>query len=78
MDAAKGASEDEVLRCLAYLGEERGLKPGTRNGPRTFSWFPIVVHEYFQQHRERQFPPHAMDVTFSKAKFDSMTDAIEI
>src|SRR5260370_9850139 len=78
MDAAAGATEDEVLRCLCYLREERGLKPGTRNGPRHFSWFPVVVDEYFQRQRERQLPPSATDVQFSQAQFDSMTAAIEI
>ena len=52
MDAAAGASEDEVLRCLVYLRDERGLKPGTQNGPRHFSWFPVVVDEYFQRQRD--------------------------
>ena len=39
MDSAEGATEDEVLRSLRFLREERGLKPGTKNGPRHFSWF---------------------------------------
>ncbi len=78
MEAAAGASEDEVVRCLCYLGEQRGLKPGTRNGPRHFSWFPVVVDEYFQRHRERELPPSATDVQFSQVQFDSMTAAIEI
>ncbi len=38
MDAAAGATEDEVLGCLSYLRDERGLKPGTRSGPRHFSF----------------------------------------
>ena len=78
MDAAAGATEDEVLRCLFYLREERGLKPMTRNGPRHFSWFPVVVDEYFQRQRERQLPSRATDVQFSQDRFDSMTAAIEI
>jgi hypothetical protein len=78
MDAAAGATEDEVVRCLAYLRDERGLKPGTKSGPCSFSWFPVVIGEYFQRQRERPFPPSAIDVQFSKTQFDSMTDAIEI
>ncbi len=35
MDAAHPATEQEVMECLRYLYEERGLKPGRRNGPRT-------------------------------------------
>jgi hypothetical protein len=80
MDAAAGATEDEVLRCLSYLRDERGLKPGTRNGPRQFSWFPTVVGDYFRRQRDRQQaadPTGVPDVGFSQAEFDSMTDAIE-
>jgi len=29
MDSASGATEDEVIHCLHYLKNERGLKPGT-------------------------------------------------
>ena len=80
MDAAGGATEEEVLGCLFYLRDERGLEPGTRNGPRHFSWFPTVVGEYFQRLRERQqaADPGAPDRDFSRAQFESMTDAIEI
>jgi hypothetical protein len=81
MDAAAGATEDEVLGCLSYLRDERGLKPGTRSGPRHFSWFPTVVGEYFLRKRERHRIANPIGVTdtgFSKAQLDSMTDAIEI
>jgi hypothetical protein len=54
MDAAQGATEDQVMRCLQYLYKERGLRPGTANGPRHFSWFPTVVGEYFRTKRERE------------------------
>jgi hypothetical protein len=54
MDAAGGASEEEVLCCLSYLYCERGLKPATRNGPRHFAWFPTVVADYFDRKRERE------------------------
>jgi len=81
MDAAAGATENEVLHCLSYLRDERGLKPGTRSGPRHFSWFPTVVGDYFRQQRERQQaadPAAVADVGFSQPEFDAMTDAIEI
>jgi len=47
MDAASGQTEEAVIACLKYLYFERGLKPGTRNGPRSFAWFPTVVQDYF-------------------------------
>ena len=81
MDAAEGATEDEVLQCLSYLREERGLKPETRSGPRHFSWFPTVVGDYFRRRHERQQaanPTGVPDVGFSQAQFESMTGAIEI
>jgi hypothetical protein len=54
VDAADGGTEDEIIQCLRYLYNERGLEPATRNGPRQFSWFPTVVGDYFRQKRERQ------------------------
>lgn len=54
MDAAGGATENEILWCLSYLREERGLKPGTRTGPHQFSWFPTVVADYFDRQRARK------------------------
>jgi hypothetical protein len=59
MDAASPATELEVVECLRYLREERGLRPGTRHGPRHFSWFRTVVADYFSQRRDRQLPPTA-------------------
>jgi len=84
MDSAEGATEQEVIGCLRYLREDRGLKPGTRGGPRHFSWFPTVVGDYFRQKRERQAtanPPASSDSSSSRrseADFASMTEAIEI
>jgi DNA-binding transcriptional ArsR family regulator len=85
MDAAAGASEEEVIQCIHYLNNERGLKPGTRHGPRGFSWFKSVVGDYFQQKSNREVVfvrsddnHRNQDVRLSKAEFDAMTDAIEI
>jgi hypothetical protein len=82
MDAAAGGTEEEVIRCLHYLRHERGLLPGSRNGPRRFSWFKTVVADYFQQKRIREtmFSPTPVNDTgrLSKEEFDSMTEAIEI
>jgi len=49
MDAAAGATEEEVVRCLLYLRNERGLVPGSRHGPRHFAWFKSVIGDYFKQ-----------------------------
>ena len=80
MDAAGGASEEAVLGCLRYLRQERGLRPGTKRGPRHFSWFKTVVADYFAQKRDQEFvagnagghPP-----TLSSEEFDLMTGALE-
>jgi hypothetical protein len=86
MDAAAGATEEEVIRCLRYLKEERGLRPGTKHGPRHLSWFRTVVADYFLQKRSREEVYAPVNVEWdqrngpglSKEEFDSMTDAIEI
>jgi hypothetical protein len=54
LDAAEGATEEEVIQCLQYLYNERGLKPGTLHGPRSFAWFKTVVGDYFTKKRERE------------------------
>jgi len=53
MDAARGASEEEIISCLKYLHHDRGLKPGTKHGPRSFAWFPTVVQDYFSKREQR-------------------------
>ena len=87
MHAAQGAAEQEVIDCLRFLLQERGLKPGTQSGPRHFSWFPTVVGDYFRQKRERQEAanpgggggssrrPHGGGL--NEADFDSMTETLE-
>jgi len=81
MDAAAGASEDEVIQCLRYLKEGRGLRPGTRHGPRSFAWFKTVVADYFQEKRNRGMvfvvaPSDSTSVAaINKEEFDSMSDA---
>jgi hypothetical protein len=84
MDAAAGATEEAVIRCLRYLKDERGLLPGTRHGPRRFGWFKTVVGDYFRQKSSRE-AVFALPVTgdhndssrLSKAEFDDMTEALE-
>ena len=53
MDAARGETEEAVIACLNYFYFERGLKPGTKNGPRSFAWFATVVQDYFSKREER-------------------------
>ena len=87
MDAAKGATEPEVIHCLRYLYNERGLRPGTKHGPRHFSWFKTVVADYFLQRRDREFvanPPlssageYRSRAGLSQADFDAMSAAFQI
>jgi hypothetical protein len=56
MNAAQPATEKEVIECLQYLYEERGLRPGTRTGPHHFSWFRTVVGD-FSRNVSVNFPP---------------------
>ncbi len=81
MDAAIGASEEEAIQCLRYLRDERGLRPGTKHGPRHFGWFKTVVADYFRQKTDREmvYAPANVDrprkSSLSQAEFDSMTEA---
>jgi DNA-binding transcriptional regulator YhcF (GntR family) len=85
MDTAMGANEVEVVECLRYLREERGLLPGTRNGPRHFSWFPTVVSDYFSKKHQRSQVANPSNNSYraggvqnglSKAVFDPTIEAI--
>ena len=82
MNAAGGASEDEVIACLRYLREERGLRPGAKNGPRHYSWFKPVVEDYFAQKRDRDLvtgngPVAAVAGALPREVFRSMTEVLE-
>jgi hypothetical protein len=87
INSAGGASEVDIIDCLQYLYRERGLKPGTKNGPRHFSWFPTVVGDYFRRKREREETADPVGSRgwserraghLGKEEFDFLTDAIEI
>jgi hypothetical protein len=85
MDAARGASEEGVIACLKYLHHDRGLKPGTKNGPRSFAWFPAVVQDYFSKREQREeiANPSGFNEwadgneagTLSRDQFDALTDS---
>jgi len=53
---------DGEMGVGTHLQDERGLRPGTKMGPRHFSWFKTVVGDYFckKSAREAVFtPPNA-------------------
>jgi hypothetical protein len=80
MNAAGGATEAEVLECLRYLRQERGLLPGTKHGPRHYSWFKTVVADYFTQKRDRDLVIGKLggyQAGLSADEFDAMTGALE-
>jgi Helix-turn-helix domain len=52
LDAAGTYDEQEVIASLNYLYRERGLRPFTSNGPRSFAWFKTVLQEHFTKKRE--------------------------
>lgn len=86
MEAAGGATVEEVIQCLRYLREERGLRPGTKHGPRSFAWFKSVVADHFIEKRNREMVYAPPEVPWdrrngpglSQQEFDSMTEAIEV
>jgi hypothetical protein len=63
LDAAGGAAEDEVVTCLAFLYNERGLRPGTKHGPRNSRWFLTVVREHFESKRRQEEAAHPSTYT---------------
>ena len=54
MDAAGTHDEREVVAALNYLYRERGLKPFTKHGPRSFAWFMTVLQDYFTKKQDRE------------------------
>jgi hypothetical protein len=80
MDASGGHSEDEVITCLRYLREERGPRPGSKRGPRHFSWFKTVVMDYSSQRLDREFVTGnawGPSIGLSREEFDPMTEVLE-
>jgi hypothetical protein len=80
MDAAGGATEDAVLECMRYLREERGLRPGRKNGPRHFAWFKTVVADYFGQKRDRDLVTGnsgSYPAGLAGEQFDAIVGALE-
>ena len=71
---------------LRHFRKERGLEPGTKNGPRHFAWFPTVVGDHFRQRREREEAANPREWAqtrgrvgqLEKARFDKLLDAIEL
>jgi len=64
MHAAGGASQADVIAALRYLREDRGLKPGTKNGPRHWAWFKTVIGNRFAELRTEptaELPPADLD-----------------
>lgn len=51
--AAAGEDESKICELLVYLYNERGLRPGTENGPKHAGWFKAVVQNYFEDRHER-------------------------
>jgi hypothetical protein len=87
LDAAGTYDEQEVIAALNYLYRERGLKPFTKNGPRSFAWFKTVLQDHFTKKRDRESAAHPCgyqewqdrnETLLSKKQFDDMTEAIEM
>jgi len=87
LDAAGGATEAEVVACLTYLRNERGLCPGTKNGPQTWNWFQTVVSDYFNSKRARDEVANPCgyhdwaernESREERERFKEMTGAIEL
>jgi hypothetical protein len=87
MDAAGTHDEQEVIASLKYLYYDRGLKPFSRHGPRSFAWFKTVLQDHFARKRERESAANPLgfhewqdrnETRLSKTQFEAMTEAIEV
>lgn len=54
MDKSNGASEEEVIACVAHQYNDRGLRPGFESAPESFSWFITTVQNYFRDRENRE------------------------
>ena len=75
MHAGNGSTEAQVVACLKFLYEDRGLRPGTQYGPRCWAWFKRVVSNHFMETAPLACPAKP-DQGLSQAEFGRMTDAI--
>jgi hypothetical protein len=66
VDAAGGASEQEVIECLRFLREARGLRAETKNGPWSYAWFATVVGDYFRKLKRQEIAPGPVGVPRSE------------
>jgi hypothetical protein len=48
--AGSGATAEEICALLHRLWQ-KGLRPGRKNGPRKWGWFPVVVRQHFESER---------------------------
>jgi len=59
LEFAGGATEGEVIAYLEHLMSERGLQPGARHAPQSWSWFKTAVSRHFAEERARALPAAA-------------------
>ena len=87
LDAAGTHDEQDVIAALSYLYQERGLKPFTKNGPRSFAWFKTVLQDHFAKKRDRESAANPCgyhewqernEALLSREQFTAMTNAIEL
>jgi hypothetical protein len=55
---AAGEPEGYVYNALLFLHNERGLRYGTENGPRSWEWFKVTLTDYFEKQRRRDEAAH--------------------
>jgi hypothetical protein len=87
LEAAGTYEEEEVVAALDYLYSKRGLKPFTKNGPRSFAWFKTVLQDHFTKKRDRESAANPTgfheweqrnETRFSREQREAITDAIEL
>jgi hypothetical protein len=51
-------TEADVIAIIDRLYSTRSLRPKTKHGPRTYSWFVTVVPDQLRESREREKSAH--------------------
>jgi hypothetical protein len=74
-EAGMGAPEAHIVGWLRQLYSERGLKPGTRHGPRSWAWFKTAVAGEAAKWAARN---EVTGCGTDPGAFDRMTAAIEV
>ena len=74
LQAADGTSLRDIGEILRYKCVNRGLDPGTRNGPQGWGWFPKVIETEVRARREQEAASNDPNLRKHWSQFDVTVD----